>query len=259
MSDKVLLVLFDGARPDALEKCGHPFYQKLIAESAYTLNAQTVMPSDTLPCHFSLFTSTDPEVHGVKTNWFEPSEIWIKSLFQQLNAWNKTCAVFYNWPQLQFLWHHPGSIMHSVLYSTYLIETRKANTLTMEAAKNAVIEYSPDFVFLYIGAPDSAGHEHNWMSKEYLETVNFSFSLLEEMCSELPSDYTLILTADHGGHDGEHGTPRPEDMTIPIIIKGKDFKPGQIFKNASIKDIAPTVTRIVGAEPNEIWEGKSLL
>ncbi|MBR6514592.1 MAG: alkaline phosphatase family protein [Clostridia bacterium] len=259
MKNKVLLVLFDGARPDALEKCGHPFYEKFLSESAYTLNAQTVMPSSTLPCHFSLFTSTDPDLHGVKTNWYEPSEKWIKTLFQQLNYSGKTCSTFYNWPELQFTWLHPGAMIQSVLHSTYLIETREANTKTAEAARKGIKEYAPDFVFLYIGAPDTAGHEYNWMSKEYMDSLNFSFSLLEDVCSDLPDDYTVILMADHGGHDDEHGTECPEDMTIPIIIRGRGFKPGDIFENASIKDVAPTVTDIVGAKPYPAWEGESLL
>ena len=37
----------------------------------------------------------------------------------------------------------------------------------------------------------------------------------------------LWFTADHGGHDRTHGTDSPEDMTIPFIIKGKNFKVGE--------------------------------
>ena len=38
---------------------------------------------------------------------------------------------------------------------------------------------------------------------------------------------SLWFTADHGGHDRTHGTGSPEDMTIPFIIKGKNFKAGE--------------------------------
>lgn len=31
------------------------------------------------------------------------------------------------------------------------------------------------------------------------------------------------------------------------------------LENASIKDIAPTVTKLLGAYPDDEWEGKSLL
>ncbi len=43
MSEKVILILVDGMRPDGMMQCGNPFAQKLIENSTYTLNATTVM------------------------------------------------------------------------------------------------------------------------------------------------------------------------------------------------------------------------
>ena len=68
MGAKVVLVLVDGMRPDAMLACGHPFAQKLVSMSSHALDAQTVMPSVTLPCHMSLFHSVDPDRHGILTN-----------------------------------------------------------------------------------------------------------------------------------------------------------------------------------------------
>ena len=72
-------------------------------------------------------------------------------------------------------------------------------------------------------------------------------------------NYTVIITADHGGHDRTHGTDLPEDMLIPVIMYGKDIEPGEAFEGANIKDLAPTVTKLLGVEPDEEWEGKSLI
>ena len=55
------------------------------------------------------------------------------------------------------------------------------------------------------------------------------------------------------------GTELPEDMTIPLIVIGKDFAPGEAFEGANIKDIAPTITKLLGVEPSEDWEGHSLI
>ena len=65
MSEKVILILVDGMRPDGLLACGHPFVTTLLSQSAYALDAQTVMPSVTLPCHMSLVHSVDPQRHGI--------------------------------------------------------------------------------------------------------------------------------------------------------------------------------------------------
>lgn len=79
------------------------------------------------------------------------------------------------------------------------------------------------------------------------------------MTASLPEDYTVIVTADHGGHERMHGTDAPEDMTIPIMITGKGIEAGKVLQDANIKDIAPTIVKLLGVEPDEEWEGGSLL
>ena len=72
-------------------------------------------------------------------------------------------------------------------------------------------------------------------------------------------EYTYIITADHGGHDRTHGTDMPEDMLIPVIIKGNNFEKGKNLGKINIMDIAPTVATLLGVRPDEEWEGKSLI
>ena len=67
---KVLLILVDGMRSDALSEI--PQAQEMLTQSCHTLQAQTVFPSVTLPCHMSLFHSVDPERHGTTTNVYAP-------------------------------------------------------------------------------------------------------------------------------------------------------------------------------------------
>ena len=63
---KVLLILADGMRPDALANL--PQVEEMKKKAAYTLKADTVFPSVTLPCHMSLFHSVPPMRHGTTTN-----------------------------------------------------------------------------------------------------------------------------------------------------------------------------------------------
>lgn len=42
MSEKVILILADGMRPDALTSCGHPFVEKMKEMATYTLGPRTV-------------------------------------------------------------------------------------------------------------------------------------------------------------------------------------------------------------------------
>ena len=92
-----------------------------------------------------------------------------------------------------------------------------------------------------------------------MEAMQNSFDNIKRLIDSLNGEYTFIITADHGGHDRMHGTDMPEDMTIPLIVVGKDFEAGKTIENANIKDIAPTVTKLLGVENPPEWEGKSLI
>ena len=60
--------------------------------------------------------------------------------------------------------------------------------------------------------------------------------------------YTLIVTADHGGHGRTHGTERSEDMTIPWIAWGKGVQPGghQLERGIHTMDTAGTALWLLG-------------
>ena len=100
---KVLLILVDGMRPDGLLGCGNAFADTLLEHAQYALDAQTVMPSVTLPCHMSLFHSVTPERHGILTNTYVPQVRPVRGLCEVLRAAGKTCAFFYNWEELKDL------------------------------------------------------------------------------------------------------------------------------------------------------------
>ena len=92
-----------------------------------------------------------------------------------------------------------------------------------------------------------------------MEAVDKSWNNIHKIINSLPDDYVVIITADHGGHDRVHGSDIPEDMTIPVIIKGEGFNAGEKLENVNIKDIAPTVTSLLDILPDQDWEGNSLL
>ena len=63
-----MLIIVDGCRPDALQRGATPNIDALAAAGAASMSAETVMPSLTLPAHYSLFTSQKPIGHNVLTN-----------------------------------------------------------------------------------------------------------------------------------------------------------------------------------------------
>lgn len=255
MSEKVFLILGDAMRPDSLEACGHPFVEKLLAESISFMNAKTVVPSVTLPCHLSLFHSVPPKEHGILSNTFVPQVKKIDGLVEQINRAGKKAAIFYSWEKLRDIY------TTEVLAYSYFLSTAKYGVVSSDLTQKAlkiVKERSPDFVFLYLGESDGAGHKYGHMTDGYLKAVHNVWDYIEQVYMEVADDYSIIVTADHGGHDRTHGTDMHEDVTIPIIIKTPYISTKKVDKPKLI-DIAPTIATLMGIEKGTGWEGTSLV
>lgn len=147
-------------------------------------------------------------------------------------------------------------------YAEYIWAYTKDNTdrLLTESALAYIKKEKPDFVFLYMVETDEkGGHDNGWMSEPYLKCIHDAIDNVKHVLEEAGDEYTVIVTADHGGHDRAHGSLLPEDMTIPMFFVGPDFEPGKKLTGIGLLDIAPTIAQIMGvAQPRE-WEGKSLV
>lgn len=254
---KVILISVDGMRPDGFLQCGNPFIETLMSKSTYTLNASTVYPSITLPCHLSLFHSVPPERHGTTTNTFMPPVRPINGLFEQLKNAGKKSAMFINWEPLRQVARF-DSLKHSAYINAY--ETENSDAVNTERAFQCIDDHDPDFVFLYMVETDEkGGHDNGWMSDEYLRRISLAMDNIKNVYETYGKDHTIIITADHGGHDRCHGTDMPEDMTIPMFFLGEEFTPGLKIEHRSILDITPTIADIMGVSHAPEWEGSSLI
>lgn len=253
---KVILILVDGMRPDSLENIENA--QKILGKSTYTMSGTTVYPSVTLPCLISLFHSVAPMRHGTTTNVYTPQVRPIPGLCEVLKGAGKECAIFYDWEEVRDV-SRPNSIAHSAFYAGKrigYIETGKRLTEELIAYAKS---YKMNFAFLHLACTDWTGHKFGWMGEEYLSAMQSSWDNIEKIMTELGDEYTYIITADHGGHDRTHGSEIPEDMIIPIAFCGESFEQGKAVENISLLDICPTIATLMGAEPDDEWEGRSLI
>ena len=253
---KVLLISVDGMRPDAL--VDNAIAQSYIKRATYTMEERAVMPSVTLPCHMSMFHSVTPGRHGTTTNVYMPQVRPVNGICEVLKVAKKKSAFFFNWEELRDL-SRPGTLSRSFFCRGGEIGYAKANDITTDAAIDYIANNDVDFVFLYLGYPDGAGHAHGWMTKEYFDAVENSWQNIDRIAKTLPEDFVVIVTADHGGHDRSHGTEMPEDMTIPFIVFGKGIEAGKVLEDVCIIDVPPTVAGLLGVEPDSDWEGKNVL
>lgn len=256
MSRKCILILVDGMRPDALSACGHPFCREILSTGAVQMEARSVMPSVTLPCHISLFHSVPPSRHGTLTNTYTQQVRPVRSLFEVLHSVGKTTAFFYSWEPLRDI-ALPGHLSYGGFLK--LADNPQSDRQLTDAALARLRDSEPDFTFLYLGETDEAGHAKGWLSPFYLETLSGAWDCIRRVCEQAEDDYDILITADHGGHDRTHGSDCPEDMTIPLFVRTPGLSLRPHLKTPDLLDLAPTICRLLEVPADREWEGASLI
>jgi predicted AlkP superfamily pyrophosphatase or phosphodiesterase len=258
MTTKTILILIDGMRPDALQAAHTPAMDRIMQGGFFHLSAQTVMPSVTLPCHMSLFHSVTPARHGITSNTYTPMARPIRGLFDVLSQAGYSTASFYNWEPLRDL-SVPGSLTASLLLTSERSPDLGSDQQLTALTQQCLRQHPMDFIFLYLGNTDTAGHQHGWMSVPYLQAIERADACIQTLLEELGDAVNIFVTADHGGHEQHHGSDSPQDMTIPIFGAGPAVPAlGELTAPASILDIAPTILTLFGEKAPQEWAGKAL-
>jgi predicted AlkP superfamily pyrophosphatase or phosphodiesterase len=251
----IILITLDGVRPDALTTARCPTLTSVRENGASTLQARSIMPSLTLPCHTSIFHSVPPTRHGITSNIFVPMARPLPGIVELARITGKRIAFFYNWEQLRDL-AQPGHIHYSYFRDSSRLADGDDETVSQAA--RFIQKEKPDFAFLYIGTVDTVGHNYGWMSEGYLHQLEHIDALLADFFEGLPLEYSAILHSDHGGHDRSHGTDLDEDMLIPWMAIGPNIKKGHTIQSEiNLLDTAPTIARIMGIQAHDEWEGRS--
>ena len=256
-----VLILVDGLRPDALSVADVPTINKLLQRSVHTFQARTVVPSVTLPCISSIFLGVPPEIHGTVGNYWNSGDWQAPGIIDLVKQFGGKTAAFYNWEQLRDI-SHPGSLDISICLNhaeSHDLPLGESDKQVVEIASPFILSSHFEFIFVYLGCLDTAGHRHGWMSTEYLQTLENADLCIGKLLKSVPAAAHVIIASDHGGHDHAHGSEVPEDMTVPLIISGNRLKPGQLVSPVSVLDIAPTAASLLGLRAPKEWMGKSLV
>ena len=250
----VVFVMIDGLRPDAITTADCPTLQDLRRRGAWTFAARSVMPSITLPCHMSIFHSVPPTRHGVTTNIWQPMARPLPGLLDQAKVHGKRCSAIHNWEPLRDL-GRPETLEFSWYRNTSA--THEGDDEVTDVAIAHILADKPDFAFVYLGTVDTAGHYYGWMSEGYLRQAERDDRNLGRLLAALPATAHVLVHADHGGHERNHGLDIPEDMTIPWLLVGPRVRQGcEIQQPVSLLDTAPTLARLLGIPIPREWEGR---
>jgi predicted AlkP superfamily pyrophosphatase or phosphodiesterase len=262
VTDHVLIISIDGLRPDAIERFDAVTLQRLMREGTYSRDAQTILPSTTLPSHTSMLTGVDVDVHGVVWNSDETERrgpVTVPTVFSLAHAAGFRTAAFFGKAKLQHL-HLP----HSLDYVRSLDGSASwhgSSRRTVSDVQDYLADASPNVLFIHLAEPDYAGHLYGWMGRAYARAVvdaDRAVGLLLERADARfgRRRYIVIVTADHGGHGRTHGTADPVDTTIPWIVWGEGVHAGAALTPIRTTDTAATALWLLGVTLPTAWTGR---
>ena len=251
VTDHVVVISIDGLRPDAIEKFGALTLQRLMREGSYSLQAKTIMPSKTLPSHSSMLTGEEPSKHGITWNsnkMDQHGHVVIPTVFAQARERGLRTAAFFS----------KGKFNHLAVPNT-LDHVRVPNGGNRWNADQTVkhvgayLEHErPNLMFVHISEPDYAGHRFSWMSAVYGRAVRKADRAVAQVLETADrafgqGNYSVIITADHGGHGWSHGSSDLRDVTIPWIAWGQGVRTGTVLPNGiRTMDTAATALWLLG-------------
>lgn len=263
VTQNVVLVSIDGLRPDAIDHFGATTLQRLMREGSYSLSARTIMPSTTLPSHTSMLSGEPPDAHGVLWNNVASAKkdvVEFSTVFSVARQHGYRTAAFFSKAKFSPL-QRPGTLDYSQAPGGWF--GRWSSARTVGDVRQHLLANKPNLLFVHLSDPDRAGHSSGWMSPEYGRAVQVTDVALGQLLTAADEaygvgNYSLLVTADHGGHNYGHGTKDDRDVKIPWIAWGRGVNAGVLDESIDTYDTAPTVLWLLGVQEPDEWDGEAV-
>lgn len=259
---KIVLLVLDGLRPDAVTDEHMPTLTGLMRRGWQAGEAVTVRPSVTVAALTSIASGVPPEVHGLteqgmpgvsKLRELRPLPRELRRLGVETTVLLPALGAGARWIAGALL--RLGGV-------TRLRTSPHGPARTVESALRQVEgNPTPEFVVVYLNNADVAGHAWGWMSDAYLRAADALDQALVGLhaVAEGPESL-LIVTADHGGggvSPRDHDAPHPLNDRIPLALLGAGIPAGRTgTRRVHLLDVPPTVVRAFGGTAPAGYSGR---
>ena len=262
---RVMIVSFDGLRPDVALRADMPHVRGLMARGSFTFWAHTTDVAITLPSHTSMLTGVTPEKHGIHWNQDDPDAKPeypdVPTLFQLAKKRGRTTAVAAGKSKFR-VFACPGALDWKFIKEA-------SDDEVADAAASIVREHQPEVLFVHFPDCDRVGHKVGWGTPQQIDAVSHADKafgrVLDALNDEHLIDKTLIIvTADHGGNGLVHGGPDPRSQHIPWIAAGPGVKQNyDLTRNKPLVvatyDTFATACVVLGITPPDHIDGKPIM
>jgi arylsulfatase A-like enzyme len=221
----------------------------------------------TLPGHTSMLTGVSPDRHGITHNDLDDTlkPIAVPTLFGLLKDHGLKSAAVVGKRKIAFI-IKPTGVDTIVQPEAALIGDYYGRLPSLiDQGVREEMKKSPAFIFVHYALGDTLGHIFQWGSwpqRAGLRAVDRSIGRLRKDADAILGEgqYVILLTADHGGHEGSHGQRskdgKPEDLEhdffIPWILYGMPMELTR--ETVTINDTAPTIANLLGVEVPKEWD-----
>lgn len=258
---RIIIVLTDGLRPDAIHPERMPALHGLAMDYAHSWHATTVRPSTTIAALATLTTGLLPQDHGLLEHGpgFLGRLAQLTLLPREFARAGLPCRILAG--DLKALERAVLPVlMRAAGFRSFGCVGRRASDVARKAV--SVCERREAGVQLvYLNDCDRAGHEHGWMSPEYLEAA-VELDAAVAILAPLVADSLVIVLADHGGGGvtaTHHREPHWLNDRIPLVLAGDRVARGARFEEpVSILDVAPTMCHWLGLPVPTAFAGRVL-
>ncbi len=226
-----------------------PTLSKLMADGAWTLQAQIDEIAVSGPNWMGMLTGAPSSRHGVRSNDCERGA-GLETIFGLLRRSQPAISitVIHEWATI-YCYPEENSVNTFVKTST--------TAETTGAIISALHRDLPDFIFVDYDGVDAAGHKAGGSSSTYrqaVEAVDQGIASVLTTLDELHiADRTyVIVLADHG-HRPEGGGHSSAEYPVPFIVYGPGVRPGQISEAVHNNQLAPLLAHLFRSGPSPDW------
>ncbi|MEP6619536.1 MAG: alkaline phosphatase family protein [bacterium] len=262
---RVVVVVLDGLRPDAIDAFDLTHLQALERMGTHTRRATTVAPSVTAAAMGSLLTGVHPDFHGLNSDRFHipHSHGPLYPVPAVLRDAGYTSSAFLAQPPLLFRRLGKALAVRLGVDAPHFIG-QQAPEIAL-AARRTLGEQERGLIMFHLPDADRAGHAHGWMSSQYADAarrLDATTGLIRALALDGHRDDTLLIAcADHGGGGAvanDHDSAHPLDRTIPIMLAGCGVRQDATLNDASLLDLPPTVLAALGVAVPSTYVGRVL-
>lgn len=267
--NKVILIVIDGLNYQVAKECMGFLAALEQAGQGKLYKMACELPSLSRPLYECILTGRTPLESGIVDN----TTIRLsteKSIFHLAQgAGLKTAAAAYHWISELYNTCPYDAIKHRftdneampIQQGIFYHQDHYPDHHTLLDGEHLRQKHDPDFLLIHTMNVDDIGHKFALDSQQYRNSARRMDGYLSHFLPQwLEQGYQIMITADHGmNNDHSHGGTLPEEIEVPFMVLGQEFRPQSDLQPVKQTDICGLTCQLLGIEGHDKHFAQNIL